>query len=208
MSRLSIDPAEYHRENRCPGCRLTKTLCICDELPRVEIPFELVLIQHAQERASLSNTGSLAARVLQPSVVAGYRGAGEKKHADVLQPPGLLLYPLPGAETLGPQHLEGCKRLVVLDAGWRQSRRMFRKLSPLRALKSVTLPPVASRWVLRKPPAPGMLNTVESIAAALAALGLQGAAAELDRVIDDFMPRALHIARKIRYDDIDESQST
>ena len=208
MGPVPIDPAEYHRENRCPKCRLTRRLCMCAELPEIDIPFELVVLQHILEGNSLSNTGSLAARMLRPSRLLTYRGTCEDEHRAALEPPGLLLYPVPGAVPLTPAHLEGAGRLVVLDATWRRARRMYRKTEPLRALKTVTLPHgIEPRWVLRRPPAPGMLSTVEAIAGALEALGLADAAQRIHVFLDDFMPRALHITRKIRYSDVPRSDS-
>ncbi|MHC4940819.1 MAG: tRNA-uridine aminocarboxypropyltransferase [Planctomycetota bacterium] len=201
---MRIDPAEYHRENRCPACRLTRRLCICADLPSCGIPFELVVMQHVNESSSLSNTGSLAARVLQPSQVVEYRGRFEGEFG----PDSLLLYPQSDAEPLSPEHLP-TDRLIVLDATWRQARRMYRKTAALRGLKVVTLPPgIEPRWVLRQPPAPGMLCTAEAIAGAVRALGIGEAADVLDGVIDDFMPRALHVMRRIPYADVPRNEST
>jgi DTW domain-containing protein YfiP len=199
MVAMAIDPAEYHRENRCPKCKLTLRLCICAELPYFEIPLELVVMQHIKEMGSLSNTGSLAARILNPSRVIEYRGRFE----GALAPDCLLLYPLPDAQPLTPAHLESASQLVVLDATWRQARRMYRKTDALRGMRVVTLPAgIEARWVLRQPPAPGMLCTAEAIAGALGAMGLDKAAAGLHAVLDQFMPRALHVTRKIRFSDL------
>lgn len=199
MVAMAIDPAEYHRSNRCRKCRLTKRLCICDALTSFDLPFELILLQHAKEAHSLSNTGSLAARVLQPSRCIEYRGRFEGS----FEPGTLLLYPQSDAEPLTPAHLESASQLVVLDATWRQARRMYRKTDALRGLRVVTLPAgIEPRWVLRQPPAPGMLCTAEAIAGALGALGLDEAAAGLHAVLDQFMPRALHVTRKIRFSDL------
>jgi len=195
---VRIDPTEYHRENRCPGCRLTRRLCICGELPTVAIPLELVVLQHESESESLSNTGTLTTRMLAPSRLVRYPGDVD----DALRPPGLLLYPQSNATPLTPAHLARAERIVILDATWRRARRMYRKTPALRELETVTVVGIEPRWVLRRPPAPGMLNTAEAVAAALAAIGAEEAAEALHRVLADFMPRALHCARKIPYADV------
>jgi len=196
MRPLRIDPEEYHREKRCPGCRLMRRLCICAELPRAGIPLELIVLQHPAEANSLSNTGLLASRVLEPARVLA------EPDDQALAPPGLLLYPRPGAAPLSPDHLSGAGRLVVLDATWRRARRMFRRIDALRKLETVAVTGVEPRWILRRPPGPGRLNTAEAVAGALSALGLDEAAAALHRALDLFMPRAMHAARRIPYDDV------
>jgi len=181
-----------------------RRLCICDELPLLELPFELVVVQHAAEKNSLSNTGTLAARVFRPSRVVAYPG----DEAMAAGPPGLLLYPQSDAEPLSPAHLARMERLVVLDATWRRARRMYRKIPALRGLRTVAVVGVEPRWILRRPPAPGRLNTAEAVAGALSALGLGEPAERLRRVLDDFMPRAMHVARRIPYEDVPRSDST
>jgi DTW domain-containing protein YfiP len=193
---LRIDPSEYSREQRCPGCRLIPSLCICDELPDIDIPFELTIVQHPKERTSLSNTGSLAARILRPSKIVGPDGEG-------LESPGHLLFPQPAARPLTEADLDGMQRLVILDATWRQARKYYRKMDALRPLRCVTIPPgTQSKWILRQPPEEGRLSTIEAICAALDALGLTKQSAEVRAVLDVFMPRMMHLTRRISLDQL------
>jgi len=197
---MRMDPGAYHIDQRCAVCRLPGPLCVCDELPRVEAPFELLLIQHRTERRSVSNTGSLAARVLHPSRNLLYQGNSTPEIEEALagDGPRLLLYPVPRAEPLLPDLLQPGTRLIVLDATWRQARRMYRKLGPLRGCQPVTLPDgIEPRWVLRQQPAPGMLGTAEAILAATEALGCSEAAAGLRGALELALPRALHTRSKI-----------
>ena len=197
---MRIDPEAYEKGRRCDTCRLPEPLCVCADLPRVQVPFELLLIQHRMERKSASNTGTVTARILQPSRLLEYQGATTPEIESALRgdAPRLLLYPLGRAEPLTPAHIEPGPRLIVLDATWKQARRMYRKLGPLRGCTAVTLPrEVRPRWVLRQPPAPGMLGTAEAIAAATEALGCKAAAAELRAALDVVLRRALHVRSKI-----------
>ena len=195
-----MDPAEYSKSRRCAGCRLPPSLCVCDQIESVDIPFELILIQHRCELASASNTGSIAARALRPSRSFMYEGPDTPGVAQALEgdAPRLLLYPVPQATTITPADLEPGMRLVVLDATWSQARRIYRKLGPLRGCRAVTLPAgTKPRWVLREQPQPGMLGTAEAIAAATEALGCVEEAAGLRRTLDVVLPRSLHALAKI-----------
>ncbi|MHC4956082.1 MAG: DTW domain-containing protein [Planctomycetota bacterium] len=204
-----MDPADYSKSRRCPACRLPPTLCVCDQIERVEIPFELLVIQHRSEVRSVSNTGSMAAKALDPSRLLPYQGTATPEIEDALagDAPTLLLYPVPQAKEISPADLQPGTRLVVLDATWRQARRMYRKLHPLRGCRAVTLPPgVEPRWVLREQPAPGMLGTAEAIAAAVEALGCREEAERLRRTLDFVLPRALHTLAKITLDEALDSE--
>jgi len=201
---IGVDPAEYSKSRRCAGCRLPPSLCICDQIEPVETPFELILIQHRSEVRSVSNTGTIAAAALEPSQRIIYEGTSNPRIEAALagDGPSLLLYPVPQAREISPADLEPGTRLVVLDATWRQARRMYRKLGPLRGCRAVTLPAgAAPRWVLREQPSPGMLGTAEAIAAAMDALGCTDEAAGLRRTLDLAMPRALHALAKITLDE-------
>ena len=69
-----VDPHDYSKSRRCADCRLPPTLCVCDMIERVEVPFELILIQHRSEVRSVSNTGTIAAAALEPSRRIIYEG--------------------------------------------------------------------------------------------------------------------------------------
>ena len=131
---MRMDPGSYHKELRCEFCHLPEPLCVCELLPRVETPFELLVIQHRMERKSASNTGTVATRILHPSQLLDYPGTATPAIEAALagDAPRLLLYPMARAEPLTPAHLAPGTRLIVLDATWRQARRMYRKLGPLR----------------------------------------------------------------------------
>src|SRR5215510_6256239 len=58
---------------RCADCRMHRSLCICALLPRIATRTRVVLVLHQLEARKPTNTGALAARCLENSVVV-YRG--------------------------------------------------------------------------------------------------------------------------------------
>jgi DTW domain-containing protein YfiP len=61
------------------------------------------------------------------------------------------------------------KRLIVLDATFRQARRMFKRIAVLHQLPQLALgAPTVAPQRLRKPPHPNGMSTIEAIAEGLA----------------------------------------
>ena len=50
---------------RCAGCGLSLGLCVCADLPRLCTRSELLLVVHRKEHFKSTNTGKLAARMLE-----------------------------------------------------------------------------------------------------------------------------------------------
>jgi len=197
-------PDQYGKALRCPACRLTPGLCVCGTLPRLAPAVELVIVQHTNERHSQSNTGSLVHRMLEGSELVPY---GARQHA--LDAATLwradtsyaVLFPEPGAPVVSPAAFPpSAKRgaLVVIDATWRQARRMTRRIPGLRAHPIVTVPD-SERVLppLRQPIRDGQLDTAEAVARALECLGFEDDAAELREALARVVARVLHIRGKI-----------
>ena len=146
----------------------------------------VLVIQHRRERGSQSNTGPLAHKVLENSKLVVY-GDRPPFNASVLSEPGretFVLFPLPDAPTLSPSAITPAPgrhtTLVVLDASWRQARRMSRRIPGIRKLPFVQLPAhLSPQWTLRKPRQPGQLATAEAVAMALELIGEAHAAQAL-----------------------------
>ena len=191
---------DYTREARCDVCRLTPGLCVCDELPRLPCPVEVVLVRHAKEDFSQSNTGALVHRLLERSRLMRYaRGEQPFDGAALVAPGAHVLFPRPGAPVLSPALADEVRSLIVFDAKWRQARRMSTRIEEVRTLPFVALPAgTTPRWVLRRPREPGHVSTIEAVANALQSLGHADCAAEMWRVLEHVMPRMLHVASKRR----------
>ena len=175
-------------------CRLTPGLCACGVLPRIDLPVEVLVVQHHKERHSQSNTGALTHRLLARSRLLRFAPRSAPFDATpLLQPGTVVLWPERG-EPLAPGRAPA--RIVVLDATWRQARRMSTRIEGLRRMPFATLPPTAPRWVLREPPAPGRLSTVEAIACAIECLGFHEQAAAMYGALDLVMSRLVRLRCK------------
>ena len=144
---------DYTKDSRCEVCRLTPGLCVCDHLPRIASPVRVLIVRHAKEEWSQSNTGSLLHRVLEGSEILRYAlGDGPFDDTPLRGPGTHVLYPRPGASVVTPKLAPDVKTLVLLDARWRQARRMSTRIEALHSAPFLMLPlDIEPRWVLRKP---------------------------------------------------------
>jgi DTW domain-containing protein len=140
-------------------------MCLCSDLAYLRSDTEIVLVRHLREAWLTSNTGRLAALMLSNVRVLPYGGGEPFDETQIHGDDTWLLFP--DAKPVGPS--ERPRRLVVLDATFRQSRRMFRKIRGLHRLPRWTLdvPPLRTPG-RRQPPRPDGLSTIEAITLALA----------------------------------------
>ena len=189
------------RTARCPGCWLPVALCLCAELPRLVVRTRVVVMMHRREAATSSNTGRIAARVLEGSSVR-VRGGDREIDPDPL-PPGrrLVLFPAAEARLLTPEDAGGDGVvLLVPDGTWSQARRLLRRDDMFQGAEVVTLPPAGpSRYGLRRRAREGSVCTLEAIGRALGVLEGATLEAQLDEVLDRFVARS-QLARKGRID--------
>jgi DTW domain-containing protein YfiP len=182
------------RVARCDGCRLPLALCLCAELPRLAIRTRLVVVMHRREAITSTNTGRLAAAMLEGARVR-VRGARDATGAVTEPlPPGrrLALFPREGARVLGPEDASEATVLLVPDGTWAQARRLLLRDPELRAAEPVALPPVApTRYALRRNRREGTVSTLEAIAGALGVLEGPEVEAALLAALDRFVERAL-----------------
>jgi DTW domain-containing protein YfiP len=152
----------------------------------------VVVVMHRREAITSTNTGRLAARVLEGARVR-VRGAVDAEHEPPL-PPGrrLALFPREGARVLGPEDAEDGLVLFVPDGTWGQARRLVTRDADVRLAEAVALPPVApTRYALRRNRREGTVSTLEAIAAALGVLEGPEVEAALADVLDLFVARSL-----------------
>ena len=148
----------------CSRCFLKESMCLCSELPRLESLTEIVIVRHAGEEWLTSNTGRLAALMLPNARIVKYGGGESFDESPLTREGTWLLYPGSGREP--PTGVP--RRLVVLDATFRQARRMYKRIEALRGLPELSLAaPVEQPHRLRHPPRADGLSTIEAIASAL-----------------------------------------
>ncbi len=153
-------------------------LCVCSEIPVLNISTRLVIVMHHSEWSATTNTGRFALRALPNSEVR-FRGLPETPiQLDDLKEPErdlLFLYPAENAQVLTAEYVATLKRpatLVVPDGTWRQAAKVFRREPFLREhAKPVVLPVgINSGYLLRRAPNDISFCTIEAIAYALGAL--------------------------------------
>lgn len=164
------------RAERCEGCGLHLPLCVCDRMPRVRLSTRVVIVQNNHERTKPTNTGRLAALMLENSELSFYAVRGETFDPSPLQRPGLdyaLVFhretDTPVLSPTDPPPVAGKTRaLVFLDGTWAQCSRMSRRVPVVRDMPAYALPSgPASPWSVRGETHPERLSTLEAILRAL-----------------------------------------
>ena len=193
------------RGERCPGCRLLPSHCLCALRPVVPTRAGVCLLMGDVEALKPSNTGWLIADVVADTFAFGW--ARTAVHPDLLalladpqwQPvlvfpgegvaPERVLTALPGStESDAPQGAAGKRPLfILLDGTWPEARRMFRKSPYLDRLPVLILQPgQRSRYRLRHTLHEDHLCTAEVAALCLELAGETRAAQTLEAYLDVF----------------------
>jgi DTW domain-containing protein YfiP len=168
----------------CPECHGRGTHCICALIDPVSTRVRVQLLQHPLERHKRSNTGRFATRLLSNSELVTW-GLPDETWRPVTAGTWLLFPDVDGK----PPPPDAVHQVVVVDASWRQARRMIRAPA-LRALPRLGLLPRAGRRSLRSAPEGGM-SSIEAIAHCLKWLGEDAAAAALDGLHEALIQRVL-----------------
>ncbi len=159
------------------------TLCICALVSPLQVRSRLSLLVHYREARKPTNTGLLAAQMLERSEVGIVGDRDRPLQLPLVRPDelGLVLYPDDDAVPIG--QYAGSDRpivLVVPDGNWRQAGKMRRRVPGLADLPCVSLPAMPpTAYKLRAELRDGGLATLEAIAGAFSILeGERGPAIE------------------------------
>lgn len=162
------------RGERCEGCRLRPTHCMCGLRPQLATQAGVCLLMHDAEPLKPSNTGWLIADVVQHTWAFGW--SRTEAHPQLLamledpqwqpyvvfpgefvQPPERVVHELQASSVprtgLEPVTLQEDKRplFILLDATWPEARKMFRKSPYLDRFPVLSLhPEQISRYRLRR----------------------------------------------------------
>jgi DTW domain-containing protein len=187
---------------RCPGCRLVPSHCLCSVRPIVPTWAGVCLLMADTEPLKPSNTGWLIADVVPDTFAFGW--ARTEVAPDLLtllaDPQWQPLVVFPGefaeinrvvTETPVPESVAPvvAKRplFVLLDATWPEARKMFRKSPYLNQFPVLNLAPEqVSRYVLRRSKRGNHFCTAEVAALCLGLAGESHAALTLDAYLDVF----------------------
>jgi DTW domain-containing protein YfiP len=176
---------------RCRVCGLHQGLCVCANLPTVDLPIELLVIQHNMEKHRPTNTGRLVLHMFKNSRLIPYGGCGEPLDEAPFRRHGrryLLLFPRAGSRTLTKEDLTPADgmpvSLVLPDGNWRQGSRIARRNRVLWEMPCLSLPPgKPGAWTIRNSKHPDRLCTAEAAIRVVEILGLRQEAANMNAMM-------------------------
>jgi len=198
---------------RCAGCRLVPSHCLCSLRPVVPTQAGMCLLMADTEPLKPSNTGWLIADVVPDTFAFGWaRTAVDPALLALLADPQWQPYVVFPGEYAAPQRVvtqvavpantaSGLQRrplYVLLDATWSEARKMFRKSPYLEQLPVLSLQSEQiSRYRLRRSKRDDHFCTAEVAALCLELGGEPHASAVLDAYFDVFSQHYLQALRLV-----------
>ena len=182
----------HNHYSHCLRCYMRREICICPILPTVQTRTEFLILRHIAEAERPSNTGRLAALALPNSRVFSC-GGGDRLG---FSPPDEQILQKSGTWLLWPDGISSDipdappDRVVVLDATWRQARRLYARMPVLWTMPRLALPaPAQYRNRLREQRRSDGMSTIEAVAAAVARLEGAEVAEPLEKLYDEVVQR-------------------
>ncbi len=192
-------------KERCAVCGASLTLCMCAEVPRLELRTKITLVIHHRELSRSSNTGLLAHQSLVNSAVRIRGGSGETLDlGDLLSIDYRSLLFYPSADALELTRELVCQdarpiQLIVPDGTWRQARKVHTRHSELKDIPRVKIgAPNPGTFQLRAQSRPERMATLQAIACALRIIEGEPVAARLMKLYHARVDRTLR-ARGLRW---------
>jgi len=199
--RLSAQATRQYRARgilvkRCEQCLLAKQHCICADKPGQASHIDFVLIYHRDEVFKPTNTGRLIADCFPQNTYAFVwdRIDPDPQLIDLLNDKSrqcVMIFP--SDEQRHPQFDHAQRNdqkrltLILLDATWRQARRMCNLSRWLDGIPCIDINPSnASTYATRKASAENYLSTAEATAMALAQLSERTLSSTLKGYYDKF----------------------
>lgn len=204
---------------RCPGCRLVPSHCLCALRPLRATRAGVCLLMADIEPLKPSNTGWLVADVVPDTFAFGWaRTEVDPALLALLADPQWQPYVVFPGEFVSPERVvaqvqpppsgdgELGKRplFILLDATWPEARKMFRKSPYLDALPVLSLQSdEISRYRLRRSTRSDHFCTAEVAALCLALAGEAQASAVLEAWLDVFTHHYLQAKHQLPVDGAD-----
>ena len=203
--RLARSLKPFHargsRIERCPGCRLALSRCMCTLRPQVPARSAVCLLMYDTEPLKPSNTGWLIADLVRDNFAFGWsRIEVDPQLLVLLDDPQWQPYVVfPAEYGQGREVVERIEPVpgkrplfILLDATWSEARKMFRKSPYLERFPVLSITPEEmSRYRLRRSKFEEHLCTAEVAALCLDMAGDVQAAGALDAWLDVFSERYL-----------------
>lgn len=159
----------------CPGCKLHRSLCLCDEIPKLHLKTKVSLLIHHRELKRTTNTGQLALQSLVNSEMR-IRGLQSKQPLDLTdllssEYQTFFLYPSDDALVLNQELVDQTAlpiQLIVPDGNWRQAGKVYSRHPELSGVPRVKMNILnSSQQHLRAEHMPMGMATLQAIAYAL-----------------------------------------
>jgi DTW domain-containing protein YfiP len=181
--------------DRCAGCRLLPSHCICAVRPDVATQAGVCLLMADIEPLKPSNTGWLIADVVKDTFAFGWsrtqvdpavlRLLADPQWQPFVVFPGEFVAPERVVQTIQTEATEKRPLFIVLDATWPEARKMFRKSPYLDALPVLSLnPEQVSLYQLRRSRRDDHFCTSEVVSLCLDLVGEAFAAQTLQAYLD------------------------
>jgi DTW domain-containing protein YfiP len=197
------------RVERCPGCRLIHSHCMCALRPQMPTQAGVCLVMADIEPLKPSNTGWLIADVVADTSAFGWaRTEVDPALLAQLADPQWQPYLVFPGEFVAPERVvtevqpNGKRPLfVLLDATWPEARKMFRKSPYLDHLPVLSLQSAQmSRYRLRRSTRDDHFCTSEVAALCLELAGESLAALTLEAYLDVFTTHYLRAKQQLPVD--------
>ncbi|MFJ4429781.1 tRNA-uridine aminocarboxypropyltransferase [Pseudomonas sp. NPDC089395] len=207
--------ARGSRAERCTGCRVIATHCLCAWKPRVQADSGVCLLMHDTEPLKPTNTGWLIADLIEDTSAFGWlRTSVDERLLALLDDPQWQPYIVFPGEFVAQERVvnevqrQPGKRplFILLDATWTEARKMFRKSPYLDRFPVLSLQAEQmSRYRLRRSKRDDHFCTAEVAAMCLDLAGDSQASQALDAYLDVFSLHYLSGKRRLPLDEQDDT---
>ena len=160
----------------CGRCLLPQKNCVCEQLPVVKVPFQIIILRHKKAANKASNTAFVSSLCIPSLRLIDIEHPREVTEKVAPCSASVLLFPPVGSQTTVDAQVIPSK-LYVLDGSWKQARKMYRQNPSLRSIPHLSLQPraVPPPRILT-PSSPQGMSTMEAISQSLSFFGFQSQA--------------------------------
>lgn len=152
----------------CQTCSYPLAQCVCVLTTKLDADITVWILQDRKEARHAKNTARLFSLFYQSTkiILVDQQEAVDELFAHINIDKTVLLFPAKEAlpiEELETNQRENIEHVVVLDGTWPKAKKMFFTEPRLETLKTVTFSNApASKYDIRKSPAPSALATLEA----------------------------------------------
>lgn len=176
-----------HKAEKCPVCRLFKSICICPEITKFDLKTRITLLTHVREINKSTNTGKIA-KLMLTNCIMPVLGLMDRplERSDILfeEYENLVLFPY-ASNILDKDFVNRLERplnLIVPDGNYNQAVKMT-KSHLLEGVRRVRLPAgQKSSYELRSMKDTEKISTIEAVIYAIEIIESPEAASEMRRV--------------------------